>query len=412
MILIIDKLTIRARLVAGFGVLLAVLLVLTVIAILSLDRVVTRTGKADDANRLVKYVLDIRGEEKNYLLRGSAKEAQNVQKLIMEVENEIEKIRIGFDTAGNHELLDAFVHELGEYTRVFQQYLQLDQDSNSQKLAMEAAARSLEGVLDEFRDLQKQQLGALLARGVQATDIQEELDEADAANRLIKYLLEARTEEKNFQLRGDSKAIEQVTASLTEALGLADELAAGAERETSKQVALSVRADLLDYRRAFEKFVADRVEQSKLQALLVVAARALEEQAQALRADQKGELLADIDGAEMLIELVAAGAVILAALVAWLMVRTVVVPLNEVTFAMQDVAEGEGDLTRRLPAQGDHEIAQLAKAFNAFSEKMRTAIETVAENVEQLSSASEELSATALQSNAASATRPSRWQRP
>ncbi|SFR65053.1 methyl-accepting chemotaxis protein [Marinobacter daqiaonensis] len=97
----------------------------------------------------------------------------------------------------------------------------------------------------------------------------------------------------------------------------------------------------------------------------------------------------------------AAGATALAVLIVLLLVRAVVGPLQEVTRPMEDLADGEGDLTRRLPAEGRHEIANLARAFNAFAEKMRVAIKTVAASSAELSSATEELSATSIQSSAA-----------
>ncbi len=55
---------------------------------------------------------------------------------------------------------------------------------------------------------------------------------------------------------------------------------------------------------------------------------------------------------------------------AFLIVRIVAVPLQRTMMAMQDIARGEGDLTKRLPVNGTDELAQLASAFNAFSDKI------------------------------------------
>ena len=55
---------------------------------------------------------------------------------------------------------------------------------------------------------------------------------------------------------------------------------------------------------------------------------------------------------------------------AFLMVRIVAVPVQRTMMAMQDIARGEGDLTKRLPVKGTDELAQLASAFNAFSDKI------------------------------------------
>jgi len=55
---------------------------------------------------------------------------------------------------------------------------------------------------------------------------------------------------------------------------------------------------------------------------------------------------------------------------AFVMVRIVAVPVQRTMMAMQDIARGEGDLTKRLPVKGTDELAQLASAFNAFSDKI------------------------------------------
>lgn len=46
--------------------------------------------------------------------------------------------------------------------------------------------------------------------------------------------------------------------------------------------------------------------------------------------------------------------------------KTIVTPLNNVTNTLWDIAEGEGDLTKRLPMDSTNEIGQLIRWFNKF----------------------------------------------
>ena len=52
-------------------------------------------------------------------------------------------------------------------------------------------------------------------------------------------------------------------------------------------------------------------------------------------------------------------------------------PLHVMTHAMQDIADGEGDLTRRLPLQNHDEFGILGNAFNRFVERIHTSIREV-----------------------------------
>ena len=67
-------------------------------------------------------------------------------------------------------------------------------------------------------------------------------------------------------------------------------------------------------------------------------------------------------------------------------------PMNIVVAAMQDISEGEGDLTRRLEVFGTDETGQIASAFNKFVDKIQETIRQVAGATTQLAAAAEEMS--------------------
>jgi len=75
-------------------------------------------------------------------------------------------------------------------------------------------------------------------------------------------------------------------------------------------------------------------------------------------------------------------------LLAMFLSKGIVGPINTTVMAMQDIAEGEGDLTQRLDESGKDEITQLGRAFNHFAEKVRLLVKDVAQSTEQLNAAS------------------------
>ena len=58
----------------------------------------------------------------------------------------------------------------------------------------------------------------------------------------------------------------------------------------------------------------------------------------------------------------------------WIIGRAIVKPMQTAASAMDDIAQGEGDLTKRLAISGDDEIGEMAKGFNAFAEKIQQLI--------------------------------------
>ncbi|MCP4491182.1 MAG: HAMP domain-containing protein [Gammaproteobacteria bacterium] len=65
----------------------------------------------------------------------------------------------------------------------------------------------------------------------------------------------------------------------------------------------------------------------------------------------------------------------------FLLGRSIIIPLNQVVDAMEDIAEGEGDLTKRLEQQSSAEINHLAEAFNIFVEKVQLLVAEVTQNM-------------------------------
>ena len=67
-----------------------------------------------------------------------------------------------------------------------------------------------------------------------------------------------------------------------------------------------------------------------------------------------------------------------------MLIRVLLQPLHVMTRAMQDIADGEGDLTRRLTIQNNDEFGSLGNAFNRFVERIHTSIREVSSATEQV----------------------------
>ncbi|MBK5479069.1 methyl-accepting chemotaxis protein [Pseudomonas sp. TH21] len=67
-----------------------------------------------------------------------------------------------------------------------------------------------------------------------------------------------------------------------------------------------------------------------------------------------------------------------------MLIRVLLQPLHVMTRAMQDIADGEGDLTRRLAIQNNDEFGTLGNAFNRFVERIHTSIREVSSATEQV----------------------------
>jgi methyl-accepting chemotaxis protein len=77
---------------------------------------------------------------------------------------------------------------------------------------------------------------------------------------------------------------------------------------------------------------------------------------------------------------------------AYVVSRQVAMPLGQLVDRLRDIAEGEGDLTKRLECTSEDEIGEAAKWFNTFMDKLQKVISSVGANTEGVSSSSQRMS--------------------
>ena len=87
------------------------------------------------------------------------------------------------------------------------------------------------------------------------------------------------------------------------------------------------------------------------------------------------------------------GAIVLAVAFGLVLSRAIAGPLQQTVHILKDIAEGEGDLTRRLQVGSRDEVGELARWFNRFVEKLQDIMEQIRQAADHVTTASRELSA-------------------
>ncbi|QLF93304.1 methyl-accepting chemotaxis protein [Pseudomonas sp. ABC1] len=105
----------------------------------------------------------------------------------------------------------------------------------------------------------------------------------------------------------------------------------------------------------------------------------------------------DTDIAGMtLVGLLIAGAGLL---VIWFVGYGIARPLRQMVAMLDDIARGDGDLTKRLQVDRPDELGQIARGFNTFLDKLQAMIRDVVGSVQQVSDSSEHTAHIAIRTN-------------
>ncbi|WP_433797613.1 methyl-accepting chemotaxis protein [Actinoplanes sp. CA-252034] len=88
---------------------------------------------------------------------------------------------------------------------------------------------------------------------------------------------------------------------------------------------------------------------------------------------------------------ITAAVLLVAAVIALMVARGVVRPIERLRDRMAEIADGDGDLTQRATVRGDDEAGQLAAAFNRFVEKVGGTVRGIAGSAAEVRAAADRL---------------------
>ncbi|GGU63821.1 chemotaxis transducer [Pseudomonas laurentiana] len=114
-----------------------------------------------------------------------------------------------------------------------------------------------------------------------------------------------------------------------------------------------------------------------------------------LQSDLSEQRATDITGMTLVGLAIAA----LGLLVIWLLAVGIARPLRQMVAMLNDIAQGEGDLTRRLSSDRSDELGAIAKGFNTFLSKLQAMITQVVSSVQKVSDSSEHTADIAIRTN-------------
>lgn len=86
-------------------------------------------------------------------------------------------------------------------------------------------------------------------------------------------------------------------------------------------------------------------------------------------------------------------------IILYMIISKVLKPIKDTTEMLKDIAQGEGDLTKRLDAKTNDEIGEMAKWFNLFVDKIEALVRDVKINIDIVAEGSTEIASCLEQSN-------------
>ena len=328
--------------------------------------------KGDDANRIIKWALESRRQEKNYIIRQEGKYVKEVDSRVKEIITLAKDMKSRFNQAKNKEQADNITASAQAYKAAFDEYVVTSAKEDEDKMLQEA--RGLIAMADTVRAEQKKELA-----GVQAeanAQIEDKMLKADDANRIIKWALACRQQEKNFMMRGDKKYVEVVEKSIADIITLSKDMKSRFNQVHNKEQADHIITSAQAYKAAFDEVVVIKGKQEEASSAMVAAARATQEVCDTARADQKKKMEGQISTANSIMLVGSAVAIILGSLLAFFITRGITKPINRIIEGLSEGAEqvasasGQVSSSSQSLAEGASEQASSLEETSSSLEEM------------------------------------------
>ncbi|MGE4290638.1 MAG: methyl-accepting chemotaxis protein [Desulfovibrio sp.] len=382
------------KLGGGFGLVLALTLVVSAIGILGMRSVQDRVNKADDVNRMVRFILQARQHEKNFIIRLDEESLKNQAETMARLREQLAATTEKFSDELNRKQMADVLEAVNAYDQTFKAYVDLQKRRGETMERMRAQARTVRDEAQAIQEDQRAQLKNLRGSG-QMTDalLDDKLAKADAAGQLVEWFLEARKNEKESIISGQ----DQYKAAVREQLARIYELAA----DLRTRFRLQKNIDQLDrlvealkkYESEYSGYLGLMASQTEASTMMVQQARAAQQVCADTRANQKDKLNAEMVRANTISIGGTLAALVIGLLAAVFLTRSITGPVRLGVAFAEGMAQG--DFTRNLEVDQKDEVGALGASLNDMVAKLRSVVHDVQSATENVASGSEELSASA-----------------
>ena len=354
------NLKLGTKISSGFIIVLILMGATAYIGYDALSGVIDRVEKADDVNRIVKMMLQTRQQEKNFIIRQDDQYAQKVKEDVTALLAQSKQTKDKFDQKINKDQMDEVISEASSYLKAFESYTDLARQRDQTMEEMRSHARQVLAHAEAIRADQKKHLTD--AKLTSMAQIQDRLTKADDVNRVIKWFIDARKNEKEFIIsNGVQKwkdTVEDRVASITTLL---EDVRSRFTKSANIEAVNDLIREVADYKKQFDHFGELMALQNKADTAMVDAARAADNVCTESRQDQKNKMAGQITSANRLLLSGFIVAMAIGSFLAFVITRAITRPLHEAV----DVADkfSQGDLSMKIHVDSKDETGMLLEAM-------------------------------------------------
>jgi methyl-accepting chemotaxis protein len=382
--------SVKLKLSLGFGLVLVLTLAITLTGWHGLDTMIERSESLTAIARLNELTKDLRAERIVFRVDNTAEDAKRVTARIDQIEAHLTTLRGDDPPADILKLINNQSDTVGSLEKTFTQLGQSLLNKDAARVQLTALSDAAIKVMDE---VEREVLKAVS----QEADSSEQLDEFTNLLQLRRQIQNARYEVQAYVFSGLASYEESALTAIDEALKELEDVTADQSDGdisgllTAKQALQRYREQLIRFKELQTQVEAAHESMEAMGDSLLTSTQEIST-LQGLRRDDEATR-----SRKALIS-VAALAMMLGLMAAWLITQQIIAPLRETLNAAKRIAQG--DLSVDLDVQRRDEMGDLQHSIQDMTQSLRTLISGISDGVAQIASAATQLSAVTEQTSA------------
>ena len=332
-----------------------------------------KVALADDANRLVKLILDAKVLRVSLSFRHDDQELETWKRINSDLVSLAKDVKSRFVNDANIKAMDSVISSYLSYEKAALEFFISKSEHDRQAMVKDAVA-AVEG-LQNIRADQKTQL----AEAQKAADIwlTDKTTKADDANRVIKWFLDGRKNEKEFIISGDKNWLDNVNKRVAEITELTQKMKSSYKQQKNIDQVNELIQALKEYETAFKLYVDLTGRQRLAEDTMVTAARKARDVCVSARIDQKAKMDRQVSTANRIILIGTLIALLLGIIAAFFITRSITRPVNRIITGLNE---------------GANQVASASGQVSSSSQSMAEGASEQAASIEETSSSMEEMS--------------------
>ena len=382
-----ENVKIKNLLIGSFAVLLLLTAIVGYSGYSGMTGIDDRVVKADDMNRLVKYMKDARISEGNYQLTKDETYAVQVNSVVDNIVAQTESSKVIFNDPVNDQQMDDVQSAALNYNDAFNNYVELETQKGTAEAALVQRGIVLDALINEILASQEEDLSIAIEQNADTAVLKGETANVDYANQLLQLNLESRGERLRYMVHFDDEYANNVNSIMDEIITTAETLDSRFQNSVDKNAAQAIVAAATAYKSDFNTYASYAEQQVIAQETMDQSASAVQVITDEARADQKEKMQQGMESSILTLTIMIILAMIAGIVMAFFISKLISKPINKIVGDFKQLTSDtlDGKLDRRANTDVGIDFEEIPRGFNQVLDAIISPLNVAAEYIDRIS---------------------------